>query len=113
MRGPKCSRCRHLSPDAPLTRADHDLDLQPHPGQYSARHPGAREREYRGVGGGESTLPSAANEAINGVLGLGAVALVLILVTRGRLGYRSAEVGPPPLKAAELAAALHQDRKSP
>lgn len=57
-------------------------------------------------------FPSAANEAINGVLGFGAVALALILITRGRLGYRSAEVGPRPLNAAELAAALHHGRKS-
>ncbi|HVC32676.1 MAG TPA: hypothetical protein VNL16_04125, partial [Chloroflexota bacterium] len=55
-------------------------------------------------------FPSAANEAINGGLGLGTVALVLILVTRGRLGYQGGQVGVPPARRTEAEPLRSQDR---
>ena len=39
--------------------------------------------------------PSAANENVNALLAFGVVALVLIAVTRGRLGYPGENVRPP------------------
>ena len=38
-------------------------------------------------------FPSAANNPVNALIAFGVVAPVLFLVTRGRLGYRSGEVG--------------------
>jgi membrane protease YdiL (CAAX protease family) len=40
-------------------------------------------------------FPSAAGTELNALLGFGGVALVLILLTRGRLGYRGGKVGLP------------------
>jgi hypothetical protein len=55
-------------------------------------------------------FPSAASTLVNLLLAFGAVALVLILVTRGRLGYRGGEVEVPPGNAAEVAPAGSRDR---
>jgi membrane protease YdiL (CAAX protease family) len=36
-------------------------------------------------------FPSQAGSEVNGLIGFGALALVLVFLTRGRLGYRDAE----------------------
>ncbi len=55
-------------------------------------------------------FPSAANNDVNLLLAFGAVALVLILVTRGRLGYPGGPVEVPPANAAGEQLAGSRDR---
>jgi glycosyltransferase involved in cell wall biosynthesis len=55
-------------------------------------------------------FPSAATTEVNALLGFGSVALVLIIITRGRLGYWGGEVVVPPVIAADVGSACPEDR---
>jgi hypothetical protein len=55
-------------------------------------------------------FPSMASTEVNALLGFGAMAPVIIVATRGRLGYRGAEVAVLPVSATEVGAARSRDR---
>ncbi|HUX88637.1 MAG TPA: CPBP family intramembrane glutamic endopeptidase [Chloroflexota bacterium] len=55
-------------------------------------------------------FPGAASTELNYLLAFGTVALVLIVVTRGRLGYRGGEVGVPTVHAAKAESVGSRDR---
>ena len=55
-------------------------------------------------------FPSAASTEVNALLGSAGVALVLIMMTRGRLGYRGGEVVVLPVIAPDVGSACPEDR---